>query len=317
MTFNIHDEQSVLSFMTNQAARIEPQVYKIKYPDLQYAELIPIDAGAGEYANVIEFYSMDKVGQAEWFNANSRDVPRADVTMSKHSHTIHMAGIGYGYNSEEIGHAARLGINLGSDRAEAARRAYEEFVDTVAFNGDTEKGWTGLYNDPNVNAANVAADGTGSSRLWTAKTPMQIARDINEALTSVVSGSKRTEIANTVLLPLTAYTYIATTPVSTDMPSMTILDYIMKSNVYTALTGQPLTIRVGDGLDAAGAGGTDRMVVYRKDPQVLKLHIPVPLKFLPVWRTGAMLYEVPGYFKLGGVEIRLPAAVKYRDGITA
>jgi len=310
------DAQSALSFATRQAAHIEPQVYETKYKDLQYAELIPIDTSAGDWADTIEFYSMDKVGQAAWFNHNARDIPRADVTRTQHSHEIHMAAIGYGWTLAELGKAQRLGIQLSADRAMAARRAYEEFIDDIAFNGDTGKGWTGLYNDANVNAANMANDGTGSSRLWTAKTPALILRDINEALTAAFEGTKRTELADTILLPLTAYTYIASQPMSTTYPDKTILQYVMDNNIYTAITGQRLTIRVGDGLEDAGTSSTGRLIAYRKDPQVLKLHLPVPLRFLPVWQTGPMAFEVPGYFRTGGVEIRLPGAVKYRDGLT-
>lgn len=318
MPIDLNDSQSVMAFLTRQAAHIESEVYKIPYPDLQYKDLIPVDTSAGDYAKTVEFYSMDKVGQAKWFNHQSSDVPRADVVMNQHSHSIHMAAIGYGYTTEEIGYANMLNIALDSERAEAARRAYEEFVDDIAFNGSTDKGWTGLYNDTNVTAANLAADGTSSSRLWSAKTPTQILRDVNNALTAVVSGSKRTEIADTVLVPLSAYTHIATTPVSTDNPNYTILEYLKKSNVYTAMTGGELTIRVGDGLEDKGANSSDgRMVVYRKSKDILKLHLPVPLKFLPVWRTGPMAYEIPGYFKLGGVEIRRPGSVRYYDGLTA
>ncbi|WP_270374974.1 DUF2184 domain-containing protein [Marinicauda sp. Alg238-R41] len=315
MPMEIMDAQSALSFVTRQAAHIEPQVYQIKYPDLQYTDLVPIDTSAGEWADTVEFYSSDKVGEAKWFNHTARDVPRADVTRTQHSHSIEMAAIGYGYTLAEIGKASRLGINLSADRAMSARRAYEEFVDSIVFNGDTGKGWTGLYNDANVNAANMANDGTGDSRLWSTKTPTQILRDINEGLTAVVTGTRRTEIADTLLLPLTGYTYIGSQPMSVENPNMTILQFVLQNNIYTAMTGRPLTIKVGDGLEDAGSGSTGRMVAYRKDPQVLKLHLPVPLRFLPVWQTGPMAFEVPGYFRLGGLEIRLPGAVKYRDGL--
>jgi hypothetical protein len=39
-------------------------------------------------------------------------------------------------------------------------------------------------------------------------------------------------------------------------------------------------------------------------------------RFLPIWQTGPMVYDIPGIFRLGGVEIRRPAAVRYLDGIT-
>jgi hypothetical protein len=48
---------------------------------------------------------------------------------------------------------------------------------------------------------------------------------------------------------------------------------------------------------------------------VLKIHIPMPHRFLPVWQTGPMKYDVPGIFRLGGLEIRRPKAVRYVDGV--
>ena len=58
-----------------------------------------------------------------------------------------------------------------------------------------------------------------------------------------------------------------------------------------------------------------RMVAYRRDPQVLKMWIPMPHHFLPVWQRGPLVFDVPGIFRLGGVEIRLPAAMRYLDGV--
>lgn len=312
----MNDAQAALSFLRQSAAHIETQLYRIKYEDIQYPELIDIDTSAGEFAKSIEFYSMDMTGKAGWFNHLSRDVPNADVNMTQHTHQIEMGAIGYRYSTEELGYASRVGVQLGVERAASARRAYEEFIDDLVRVGSTDKAMTGLFNNGSVSAANVAADGTGSSRLWSDKTPIQILRDINEALTSVYTGTRRVEIANTLLLPIAAFTYIATTPMAAES-NMTILDWLMKGNVYTATTGQPLTIRAVNGLEDAGASNTGRMIVYRKSPETAKLHLPVPLRFLRPMQSGPMVFEVPGYFKTGGVEIRLPGAFRYRDGIVA
>jgi hypothetical protein len=48
------------------------------------------------------------------------------------------------------------------------------------------------------------------------------------------------------------------------------------------------------------------MVVYRRDPQVLKLHLPMPHWFLPVFQTGPMTLDIPGIFRVGSVEVRRP-----------
>lgn len=310
----INDAQSALSFLKQSAAHIEPNVFEIKYEDIQYPELIDIDTSAGEFAQSIEFYSMDKTGKAAWFNHLSKDVPNANVNMTQHTTKLEMAAIGYTYSSEELGYASRLGMSLDTSRAAAARRAYEEFIDDLVKEGDADKGLTGLFNDPNVNDGFVAG-ADANARLFANKTPVQVLADINDALTAVYSGTKRVEIASHLGLPTEAFTYIATTPMAAES-DMTILSWLMKGNVYTATTGQPLTIKAIGGLETAGVGGVGRMIVYRKSPEVAKLHLPVPLRFLDPMQTGPMLYEVPGYFKTGGVEIRLPGAVRYRDGIT-
>jgi hypothetical protein len=94
------------------------------------------------------------------------------------------------------------------------------------------------------------------------------------------------------------------------------LSFLAKNNLYTHTTGAPLTIRGVLGLGKAGNGGVGRAVFYRKDPRVLKLHVPMPHRFLPVWQTGPITYDVPGIFRTGSVEIRRPSAVRYLDGIT-
>lgn len=41
----------------------------------------------------------------------------------------------------------------------------------------------------------------------------------------------------------------------------------------------------------------------------------MPHRFLPVWQTGPMWFDVPGIFRFGGLEIRRPGAARYVDGI--
>ena len=94
-----------------------------------------------------------------------------------------------------------------------------------------------------------------------------------------------------------------------------ILEWIERNNIYTRTTGQPLTIRGVWGLETAGSGATARMVAYRRDPTVVKLHMPMPFRFLPAYQDGPMLFKVPGIFRLGGVDVRPPKSMRYVDGI--
>ncbi len=308
-------QQVAMSFLIRQASLIEPTVYAIRYQDIQYAQLIPVDTSAPEWIQSVTYFSMDAVGQAQWFNGNAHDVPKVELTREKFETTVSMAAIGYGYNLEELGTAQLLGMNLSADKASTARRVAEEKIDTVAFVGDAAKGYTGLVNSATPTATTAPADGTGSATTFASKTPDQILRDINGQLTGIFTGTLGAEIADTILLPYAVLLDLSTRRIDA-VNQTTILDWLQRNNIYTLTTGQPLTIRGVFGyLDTAGASSTKRMVAYRRSPEVLKMHIPMPFRFLPAWQTGPIKFDVPGIFRVGGVDIRRPKSVRYLDGI--
>jgi hypothetical protein len=313
MTF-MGDAQRSLSFLTQQLTYIEPQVYRIQYPDLPWAELVPVDTSAPEWIKSVTYFSTDAVGQAQWFAGQAHDVPLAEVLRDKGETQVRMAAIGYRYTTEELGTAQLMGMNLSTDKAAAARRAHFDFVNRVTFFGDTTVGQTGVVNSAAVTVTTAPADGTASATAATAKTPAQIVRDLNGQLTGIYTGTNTVEMADTVLMPIALLMYLAATPYASGS-NETILSFFQRTNAYTATTGRQLTIRGILGLETAGAGGVSRVVFYRRNPEVLKLHMPMPFRFLPVWQTGPMVFEVPGIFRLGGVDFRRPSAARYLDGL--
>jgi len=301
------DAQAALGFVLSQTTYIERQVNEIVYADIQYADLIPVDNSAPEWVKTVTYFSSDKFGKADWINGNADDIPRAGSERSKQETGVYTAGIGYGFGLEEISQAQMLGLNLQAEDAAAARRAYEEMVDNVALRGDAKKGFQGLISNSAVTAITVPSGNWGSA------TPAQMIADINAVLMPTYSSTQYTSIADTLLLPFEKLQQLA----QSVMPNttMTVLQFVQQSNIYTQTTGRQLTIRGIYGLSTAGGGGTARMVGYRRDPSVLKLHIPMPHRFLPVYQAGPIRWEVPGIFRLGGLDIRQPNSVKYGDGI--
>lgn len=304
--------QAALGFLVSQTSHIESEVYKIKYPDITYSELIPIDTTAGQWATSVTYYSMDGAGKAAWINGASRDIPMVDTSREKHETEVSMAGIGYQYNIQELNQARMLGQNLSSDRAAVARRAYEEYVEDVAFNGDAPKGFSGLFSHPSVTAV-AAPNGVSGTATWATKTPDEILKDVNDTLSGVYTGSNTVELADTLLLPEPQYLLIATKRLDSQA-MITILDWVRKNNVYTVKTGRELTIRGQRQLINKGAGATARMVAYRRDPTVVKMHLPMALTFLAPQQV-IFNFVVPGMFRIGGVDVRYPKAFRYLDGI--
>jgi hypothetical protein len=261
MRYGLYDNQQALGFLQSQLAVIEPQLYRIQYPEIIYPRLMPIDSSASEWAKSITYYSIDRVGTADWFDGAATSMALADINRDKREQGIEMAGIGYRYTLEELGVAMMIpGMNLSSERAEAARRGYEEFMDRLVRVGDAKKGITGLFNSPYVTRVTAAPTGTGSSSLWSTKTADQMITDVQQALTQVYQGSATVEMADTVLLPIAAMQLLANTRIPNTYGNA--LDYLMKYNLWTHTTQQPLTILGVLNLDTAGAGQTARMIAY-------------------------------------------------------
>lgn len=302
-------KKAQLTFAIQQSAHIETELNKAEYPDIQYPNLVPVDTSASEFARSVEYQSADKFGKAEWINGNSDDIPLAGTELAKHETMVYMAGIGYGWGFEEMGQAMMANRNLPADDANAARQAYEEHVDGVALKGDAEKGFQGLINTAAV-PVDAAPNGNWNDSATTAD---HIIADVNKALLGVGVSTGFTSAANTLLLSPEKMERLGS--IRIDGTDKTAYEYILRNNVYTMSTGQPLTIRTVRGLNTAGAAGESRMVTYRRDPSVLKLHIPMPHRFLPVYQTGALNMVVPGVFRLGGLDVRRPLEMRYTDGI--
>lgn len=303
----VFDAQAAMGFVIAQTTHVEASVYQIKYADIQYPGLIPVDTTAHPFAKSVTYFSADKAGAADWLNGNADDVPKADVEWAQFETSVFTAGIGYGYGWEEINQAQMLGIGLTNDKANAARRAAEEMVDRIALEGDATKNFEGLFDHSAVTATPAT---TGD---WAAATPDEIIGDVNDALTNVQVATNNVVMADTLILPYTQFNLIASKRL-TDT-AMTVLEFIRANNVYSATTGAPLTIRAARKLDTAGVSATARMIAYRRSPEVLKLHMPMPHRFLPVWQSGPLRWDIPGVFRLGGLDIRLPSEISYVDGL--
>lgn len=293
-------DASNISFAVQQASYIEAQVVKVKYPAITYMNDIPVDTSASPYSKSITFYSSNNVGMAKLVNGHGDDIPLANVDLNKWEAPVSMGGIGYAFSLEEIGQAQMMGMNLSTMGADAARFAYEKFVDAAAYLGTgMPAGTTGLYN--NAAVTTVAATG-----VWSGLTGDQILNDLNLMLNGVYSASNTVEMANTIRLPPAVMANIASKPRSATS-DFTVLQYIQQANIYTATTGLPLDIKGDKWLTTTG-------VAYLKDPGVVKLHIPMPLQFLPV-QPRNIEYYVPGMFRLAPTDIRRPGAVRYMSGV--
>ena len=287
-----------IGFVVAQQAHIEAQVLQRKYPAITYMNDVPVDTSANPFAKTITFFSADRIGTAKVVNGHGDDIPLANVDLNKFDAPVHMAAIGYSFSLEEVGQAQMLGMNLDSMGADSARFAYEKFVDAAVYNGTGLPNTTGLYNS----AAVTPSAATG---LFSALNGDQILTNLNTLIGGAYSSTLGVELVNTVRLPLAVFADLTSRRLVDT--NLTVMQFVQQANVYTAQTGQPLDIKGDFRL-------TTRAVAYMKDPEVLKLHLPMPLRFLPV-QPRNLEYYVPGMFRMAPLDIRRPGAVRYMDGV--
>jgi hypothetical protein len=309
MTHDAFAMDDGLAFLQGELEWINPEVYEVKYRNLRYADLVPVSSAAGPLAEAITYETLDRRTKARFVNPQAKtDVPLADVTRSRETTPVEHAALGYEYTLQELRQAAQLRKPLDVERARAVQRGVDELAQEVCFVGSAAHGLPGFLNNTDIPAANAT---TGS---WTVATdPDLILGDINELITGIWDTSKTIELVDTLLLPPTQFGLIATMPRGT-VNDTTVMEFVKKANVYTVQTGRELDIQPLNELAGLGAGATDRMVAYKRSPEVVTFHFPMPLEFLPPQAKG-LGFLVPGQFRLSGVEVRYPLACGFSDGI--
>ncbi len=303
-----YDAVTGLAFLISQLSAIESKTYEVQYKEITYNTIIPISNEAGEWAESVTYFYMDGAAVAEFVGTKSLDVPIAEISTEKITVPVELGATGYEYSDEEMRQAIQLQRSLPQLKANVARRAYEELCQRTGMVGNTTHNLPGFINNVNVTAASVVNPGSGTE--WVNKSADEIIFDVNDMLADIFVDSLQVERANTVLLPTAQWSLIATTPRSA-LSETTILQYLANNSPYVSSVEdiQPVYELTG-----AGAAATDRMMGYTKSMDKVVMHIPMPLRFTEPQRKGRG-FEIPGEFKIGGVEFRYPGSARYADGI--
>lgn len=302
---NLDEGESI--FFARELEHVKSKTYDIKFPNLKARLLFPLEFEANAGAETITYEQYDQVGMAKIISNYADDLPRADVKGKEFTSRVRTIASSYGYNYDEVQAAKMAGKPLSMRKANSAMRAHRVLENKIAFFGDATHNIQGFLSNPNIQEVVLAADGTGGLKTFASKTPDQIIRDISSLFTAIHDVSKGIEEGDTLMLPVNQYNYIATTPRSATSDT-TIMEFLMGKNPWIK------EIVWVNEMKGSGAGGTDKMVAYRRDADALTMEIPSEFKQLPVQEKN-LEYVVPTHQRFGGVLIYYPLSVAYADGI--
>ena len=300
-----------LAFLESQASYIEPRARMIMYGSIQYPDLVPIDRSASPWADNIIHYTYDGTGDMIDLANRANDFPIVDVSQKQHSVLIEHKGLAYDWSDREIQRAMQVGVPLSDRKVNIAFRIAEEIKDDVFINGDANKGWDGFAKFESV-------EDTQHSSLFSGLGSKDWFILLNDLLSDVWTDSKQVRVADTLVLPPSLMKEFCE-PLNDAGSAASLLEYLMKANIYTMTTGRPLMLRTLRQLETAGKGKTTttastkrRIVAYTRDPNVLRYHIPQDLTFSEPQRKG-LGWTYYGWMALGGLEILEPKAMRYLD----
>lgn len=303
-------------------SELEKRDTKIREPltSLTYARDIPITVGGGWVENVsalnITYAMAGSSVSGPVMAPGANGVPLVQANLGKDMFKTHMFGVGLRISFVDMMRSNFIGRSLDQLLTKGIRMTYDKHMEANTYTGLSDFGTTGIMNDPDAVASNVAASGTGSSTNWSKKTPQQILDDVNGALTDSWEAAEydASAVPNHIIMPYDQYNYILTTKV-TELATETILDFLMKNNVASK-NGGSLTIAPTRWCKGAGVGSTDRMAVYINDERFLKMEELVSLTRAMTQPNAANLCYDTGYVaNLSQVEVFYPQTLRYYDGI--
>lgn len=299
-----HDAVETL-YIAREFENVAARAYETKYGVQRVRELIPTDASIPQGTGVFSYKVYDRVGIAKIIAAYSTDLPRVDVKATEQLGRVRVLGASYGYSILEIEKAAQTRVGLEQRKANTARQAIEEQIASIAMNGSADFNLLGLLNQPNVTVYTIPNGASGFAD-WPRKTADEILADMFGIADAITAATNNVEVPDTLLIPDARFSLINRMRV--DVGGDTILSFFLKNSRKIRNVDSWLN------LSGAGAGGTNRMVAYRRDPDALGLAVPREFEELEPEKRN-LEYVVDCIAEVGGVIVWYPLSMAYGDGV--
>lgn len=281
----------------------EAKVIEKKYPDYKFADgrIVPIEELDIPWAETTSYKMMTGVGSFELARDYTTNVPMVDVLSEEFFQRTYKFIGGYSIGEDEALKAAHNNQPIEEQKISVVRRVQMQTLNRQIAFGESTVNMPGFLNHPAWLRAYALYP------LNSASTANQVLATLQAPGTSVRTITKGVETVDTMLLPLKQYEYLINARLDNTLEK-TILRQFLDNN------GQVKNIEPCYELEGAGPNGEDIMVVYRRDPEVMKARLTQPFGFRPLVQQP-FGYMRPAAYKYGGIIPYLPYAVHVTIGI--
>ena len=288
------------------------QTYDVKYAETAWRRFVPtelVPLGTDQ----VTYRQFDMLGEAEFVDIDAMDFPRVEIKGSEFSTGFASIGASYGYSIGDWRSAQKAGRPLDAMKARAAREVMERKLDKIACIGDTTHNLKGLSNQANVTLATVGST-TGFEKVWlpegggTLATPAEVYTALALAIRNVRDASKNIFTDGfTVLLPTKLMNYCTSTLFRPTYGDATLMEMLKKIAGISS-------IETWNRLDTAGADSKGRVVIYKRDPELVKQYMCPDFESFPP-EVRSRTFNVDCHARPGTVVMPYPKSGYYIDGL--
>jgi hypothetical protein len=298
------NDASETMVFARQLETIRNKVYEKKYPEYKGRSFVPVASEDGD-SEYLTYRVWDEVTMSKVIADYATDF--ATVTAMAFELTTKFFDIGnaYDYDIKDLRRAAKAGLALETKLAGVARRGIELGIDDAIALGVPSLKTFGLVNHPNVTLLTLT---TGT---WASATGAQIVADMNQLVTNIMDTTLEIWTPDTFLCSTDCLRFLQTKifDASGGAGTKTVLDVFKEQN-------PTVTVASWNRLNTANAAGTNgRIVVYKKDSEVLEFIMGREFEIFPAVQTG-LRFTHPCMATVGGVQVHHPAAILYADNQT-
>jgi len=296
---------------------VRQKIFMPTYAELKLLNggLLPINTSIPEGAETDTYDVIDSTGEADIITDFADDIKTVEISGNEYTNKIKSLADSYAYSIQDMRRDRMSVLSLGSagrsvitNKALAARRAVDQKIEKMLGFGDLKHGITGMFNNSNVPISAVAANGSGSSTLWSSKTSANILGDIESSIDDIGDLTEDNEAPNTMIVSSPAYRIMQKKALdTTNYSGMSILKYVEKEYELEVIPMQQLKNGFVNGTKSG-------FVLYNNSEEKLEGVLPIRLMpHAPQIQNLATINILEA--RCGGTRVFFPKSISYNYGI--
>lgn len=289
---------------------LRSQVLDRPYPDLKARTMIPQQSesspGAKEYAYIV----ADQVGMFKLITNYADDLPVTDVTGEKFFAEIGSFGGAVHYDVDDVEAANTAGVPLVSRKMISNRDAAERKFESIGWLGDADGGQLGMLTVPNATketASTKAGGGTQWNTPTNNATAQEVYNDLVRPQIQQVKDTKGIERPDTYMLTPEDLEYARNITFDGSVTGESALERFMRRYPKVTVDETPY-------MEGQGAGDTNVLLAYKKDPMKVAMETPLPYNVMaPQFRN--LVTIINARLKTAGVIAYFPLSITIIEGL--